>query len=915
MFKKILIGLLSLLFITVLSAYLVYSSVKQSLPEIIKIEDYKPLLVSQVYDRNNKKIGEFFRERRVLVPYSDIPKSVVNAFLAAEDDKFFEHSGVNYQGLLRAAIVNMRAGHKVQGGSTITQQVAKTLFLTSERSYTRKLKDILLALQIEKNFSKEEILYLYLNQIYFGESAYGIEMAAQTYFKKSVKQLTLAESALLAALPKAPSEFSPVKNPSRAKERQIYVLNRMASVNYITQADAEAAINEPIKVYLKEDYEVAAAYYLETVRQLLVKQLGEETILDLGVKIYTGLDITMQKAANEAVEKGLKELDKRQGYRGPLHHLDSESDIKDYLDKAKKQLIAESNPNRTILADGQFAEIEWLVKKPNKRTLKPELSALEKLPTFLKINTTYEAVVTQINDEIGFVEVQLPEIKAYINFETMTWARKPNFEKKFEVDLITAPSQAVKKGDIILIKIVSENVQWPNAKADSKLDSKLNSKLNSKKKMPNYPDATLHLQAELDQEPLVEASLLSIDQQTQDVLAMVGGYSFARNEFNRALQAARQTGSAFKALVYAAALDKGYNPSTQIIDAPIAYRQQAKKETGDEGQEEDKVWKPSNHEKNFSGEITMRNALIKSLNIPSVKIIEDIGVGYATEFAQRLGVFSKLNADFTQVLGSSSLTLYEMTKVFSQFGRMGLRTRPNIIKKVIDRKGKILLEKLDLDARFIDEIKHLEDEFEEKKKVFTETQSNIQATIENTAEQDVGATNKAEPEQSQYFFENPEQLIKPEVAYVITDMLKNVVTDPAGTGGRAAALGRETAGKTGSTNGYFDAWFIGYTPHIATGVWVGFDKESTLGKGEVGGRAALPIWLNYMKEAHQNLPVMSFIIPEKVKIVNIDAETGKLANSTSLRVVSQAFIVGTEPTAAASRSEETTDHLKQDMDE
>ena len=877
MLKKVLIGGFSLLFVTILAVYLVYLSVLQGLPEIIKVEDYKPLLVSQVYDRNNKKIGEFYRERRILVPYSDIPKNVVQAFLAAEDDQFFEHRGINFQGLLRAAIVNMRAGYKVQGGSTITQQVAKTLFLTSERSYSRKVKDILLALQIEKNLTKEEILYLYLNQIYFGESAHGIEMAAQTYFKKPVKQLNLAEAALLAGLPKAPSEYSPVRNPSRAKERQIYVLNRMADVKFITKIQAEEAIKEPVKVYLKEDYEMSAPFYLETVRQLLVKQLGEDVVLDLGVKIYTGLDIDKQKAANQAVVNGLKELDKRQGFRGAIRNLSSDIAVTEYLEKLKKKLIAESNPERTILPDGQFAEIEWLIKKPNKRTAKPKDIVPEKLPSFLKIGSTYEAVVTQVNDDIGYVEVQLPEVKGYINFETMTWARKPNFDKKSEFDLIKTPSQALKKGDVVLVKIISENMQWPKIKNKKPIVAGY------------YPDAKLHLQIELDQEPIVEGSLLSIDQQTQDVLAMVGGYSFSRNEFNRALQAARQTGSAFKPIVYAAALDKGYNPSTPLIDAPVAYRQ-----AGDEGQQEDKVWKPSNHEKDFSGEIIMRNALVRSLNIPSVKIVEDIGVSYANEFAQRLGIFSKLNPDFTLVLGSSSLTLYEMTKVFSEFGRMGLKTHPIMIKKVIDRKGKVLLERLDLDSRFYDETKKLDDDFEAKRKAY----------LENP-----GTTG------SPFYFEDPEQLIKPEIAYVITDMLKGVVNDPGGTGGRAASLGRELAAKTGTTNGYFDAWFIGYTPNIATGVWVGFDKEKTIGKSEVGGKAALPIWLSYMKDAHSNLPVMSFQIPAHVKIVKIDAETGKLPNSASNRVISQAYVEGTEPTTAASRSEEATDHLKQDMDE
>ncbi len=906
MLKKVLIGVFCFFLLTGLSVYLVYLSVLQGLPEIIKIEDYKPLLVSQVYDRNNIKIGEFYRERRVLVTYNDLPKSVVNAFLAAEDGQFFEHNGINFQGLLRAAIVNMRAGYKVQGGSTITQQVAKTLFLSSERSYTRKLKDILLALQMEKNLTKEEILYLYLNQIYFGESAYGIEMASQTYFKKPVKKLSLPEAAMLAGLPKAPSEFSPVRNPSRAKERQIYVLNRMADVKYITKEEAEAAINMSLKVYLKEDYEISAPFYLETVRQLLVKQLGEETVLDLGVTIYTGLDIEKQKAANVAVVSGLKELDKRQGFRGPILNLSTESTIEEYLLKLKKKMILESNPERTILPNGQFAEIEWIPKKSAEKIEALKNAIAEKLPSFLKVQSTYEAVITEVNDSIGYVEVKLPETKGYIDFETMAWARKPNPDKKSELDLIKVPSVALKVGDVVLVKIISENVEWPKP-PEPKVKPKKNTPVVAAKV---YPDAVNHLQVELDQEPLVEGALLSIDQQTQDVLAMVGGYSFARNEFNRALQAARQTGSAFKALVYAAALDKGYNPSTLLIDAPIAYRQAA-----EEGQQEDKIWKPSNHEKDFSGEITMRNALVKSLNIPSVKIVEDIGVNYANEFAQRLGVFSKLNPDFTMVLGSSSLTLYEMTKAFSQFGRLGLRTRPIMIKKVIDRKGTILLEKLDLDARFVDETKKLDDLFEIKRKAYLDGSAAPVApsSSDNTSGDPQVAV--AAATNSPFYFKDPEQLIKPEIAYVITDMLRGVVEDPGGTGGRAASLGRELAAKTGTTNGYFDAWFVGYTPNIATGVWVGFDKEKTIGKSEVGGKAALPIWLNFMKDAHSNLPVMSFQIPDSVKIVKIDAETGKLPNSASARVVSQAYISGTEPTTAASRSEEATDHLKQDMDE
>ncbi|MBY0451559.1 MAG: penicillin-binding protein 1A, partial [Bdellovibrionaceae bacterium] len=484
-----------------------------------------------------------------------------------------------------------------------------------------------------------------------------------------------------------------VRNPSRAKERQIYVLHRMADVHFITKEQAEAAINEPLKVFLKTDYESLAPFYLETVRQILVKQLGEDVVLDQGIKVYTGLDLKKQIAANESMVKGLKELDKRQGFRGPVQKLPDEKDIEAYLEKLKTKLILESNPERIILPNGQFAEIEWQYKKGSKKLFGSKETKAdakeEKLPTFLKVGTSYEGVVTNINDELGYVEVRLPAAKGYIDFETMKWARAPDFDKKSDYAQIKKPSEAVAKGDVILVKIVSEKMEW--LKKTKPTDKKTKVKVVTEE----YPNDDQHLQLELDQEPIVEGSLLSIDQQTQEVLAMVGGYSFGRNEFNRALQAARQTGSSFKAFIYAAALEKGYNPSTPIIDAPVAYRQAA-----DEGQDEGKVWKPSNHEKNFNGEITMRNALVKSLNIPSVKIVEDIGVSYATEFAQRLGLFSKLNPDFTIVLGSSSITLYEMTKAFSQFGRMGLRTRPLIIKKVLDRKGTALLENLDLDIRF-----------------------------------------------------------------------------------------------------------------------------------------------------------------------------------------------------------------------
>ena len=886
MLKKMFIGFLVLCVLTGAGLYLVYKKIQSSLPEVMKIEDYKPLLVSQVYDRSGKKVGEFFRERRVLIPYKEIPDHVIKAFIAAEDDQFFQHKGINLQALFRAAIANMRAGRNVQGGSTITQQVAKTLLLTNEKTFGRKIRDILLALQMEKDLTKEDILYLYLNQIYFGQSAYGIEMAAQTYFKKPAKKLTIAEAAMLAGLPKAPSEYSPVKNPLRAKERQSYVLHRMSENKFISEKEANDFKAAPIKVYLKEQYEEKAPFYMETIRQLLVEQLGEDVILNQGVKVVASLDLDNQIAANVAMVKGLKELDKRQGFRGVSKNLTDPKEIEEFLIKEKKSIISELSPERVILPNGTFEEIT-LQNFKGKAVVTAGKTA--KLPNYLEVGKTYEAVVDQVNDVENYVTVKLPEITGYIPFETMAWARKLNPDVKSESAQIKKPSAALVKGDVILVKIVSENVVVPGSSKNKK----------SVKSLEKAGNTSSFVAVELDQEPVVEGSLLSIDQQTEDIIAMVGGYSFAKNEYNRALQATRQTGSSFKALVYAAALDKGYDPSTRIIDAPLVYKEGA----DDEGQGDEKTWKPSNHGKEFNGEITMRNALVKSLNIPSVKIVEDIGVPYATLFAQRLGIFSKLNPDFTLVLGSSSITLYEMTKVFSQFGRNGLRTRPMLVKSVTDRSGKILLEKLSLDIKYTKEMEAKNTEFEENRKKYLELHAN-QVDTENEA-----------ADENHFYFNNPDQLIKPEVAYVITDMLTGTVTDPQGTGGRAASLGREIAGKTGTTNGYVDAWFMGYTPNVATGVWVGFDKEKSLGRGEVGGRAALPIWLDYMKPVHEKLPVISFQAPPNVIKVKIDAQSGKLANSASSRIIEQAYVEGTEPTAASTKTEETVDHLKQDLGE
>jgi penicillin-binding protein 1A len=889
--KRLLIAFGVLLAIGLLSAFGVYNYFKSGLPQIIKIEDYKPLQHSKVFDRNNKQIGEFFRERRILTPYDKIPKNVVNAFLSAEDDQFFEHSGINFVAIARAFLANIQAGRTVQGGSTITQQTAKTFFLSNERTLGRKIQEALLALELERNLSKEDILYLYLNQINFGNGAYGIGTAAEVYYRKPLEKLTLAEIAVLAGLPKAPSDYNPTRRSKRAKERQIYVLNRMADLKHITEEEATSAGKENLKVYFRENFETNAPYFLETIRQLLVEKIGEEKVLDGGVRIYTGLDLEKQKAATESVISHLKDTDKRQGFRGPLENFTEPQKVGEFLVATRKDLILDQIDHRIILPDGTYQEAaEFNANYDLKK---------DGLPFYLPLEKTAKAIVNKVDDSLGIVYVRMAELEGIIELESMDWARKPDPNKNWDLDRITKPSQALKTGDVILAKVASAKFS-PGEKLN-KILSDL-----KKKKKPVEIDFTKYVRVELDQEPTVQGALISFDQQTQDILAMVGGYDFVQSKFNRTIQAARQTGSSYKSIIYAAALDRGFTPATPIMDAPIVYEEE---NTEEEGQGDAKVWKPSNFSNKFSGDILFRNALVKSLNIPTVKIIEDIKVPYALDYSKRLGIFSPLNPDFTLALGSSSVTLYEMTKVFSQFGRGGKRTRPILIKKVEESNGTKILDQVTLDQRFEKEISELDTSFEQRRLAYLDSLKTEVKTPEQQAEE---LKTKIEPH---IFFENPDQLIKPSTAYLITTLLKATIEDKAGTGARARALGREVAGKTGTTNGYYDAWFIGYTPQISTGVWVGHDQERSIGKGEVGGRSALPIWVDYMKAAHEELPQMTFNVPEGIVFANIDAETGELASASSKSVIRQAFLEGTEPSGLRDSKEEETDFYKEDLSE
>ncbi len=913
--KYILIVVFSLGFLAIGGGALLFFSASANLPQIMKVEDYKPLLVSDVFARGGEKIGEFSRENRILVPFDKIPKLLINSFIAAEDDTFYEHGGLNYLAILRATLANLRAGRTKQGASTITQQVAKSLLLTPERTLSRKIKEALLSYKMEENLSKQNILYLYLNQIYFGEGAYGVAAAAQTYFRKNIEDLSIAEMAMLAGLPQSPERYAPSKHPQQAKDRQRYVLNRMQIVGFINKEQEEKALNEPIQVYLGKEYKSVAPFYVETLRQMLVPEIGEDRLLNEGVKIYTSLDYSLQQEANIQVHDGLRNLDKRQGYRGVLKHINSNEEMTEFLLASRKNLVREFAPVRMIEASGN-APKELPITIFHKKDAAG--NTLSNIPPYVAKGQILEAVVSRIDDKLGLTEVRFGDGQALIDASDIAWARKPDTTITSEAaPKVTKPSQIFKEGDVIQIKVSGERFSSPRMVKDLTPGKSKMTPENLKLVHSTWEYA----QASLEQEPQVEASLLSFDQTTQEVTAMVGGSDFKITKYNRALQAKRQTGSSFKALVYTSALDKGWTPASPVADTPVVFEE--KDAAAEEGQDDIKKYKPHNYENKFMGEMLFRNALIRSLNIPTVKILTDVGIDWATQYARRLGIFSPLANDITMGLGSSGITLFEMTKAFSQMGRLGKRIRPLLIQKVVDHSGKVILEKLSLDKKFEKDLDPIDKQFEDKRKEYLASRADEApaplASPTSAASADHQEKNNDLPvakfKTPHLFFEDPEQLISPETAYLITSILRGVIYDEGGTAARARALNRPAAGKTGTTNGFFDTWFIGFTPQIATGVWVGFDQERTLGVGEAGAKTALPIWLEYMKFAHKNLPVLDFPKPDNIVFANIDNLTGKLASSTSTKIVHQAFLRGTEPKTLndSSNSKSDADLIKEDL--
>jgi penicillin-binding protein 1A len=766
---------LLIIFVLLVSGAYGFYRVTRNLPQIASLQDYEPPIVTSVYAADNSLIAEFYVERRIVVPLERIPQKLIEAFVSAEDSRFFEHEGIDFLGILRALWKNIKARGIVQGGSTITQQVTKSLLLSPERSFTRKLKEAILAYRIERHLSKQEILFLYLNQIYLGHGAYGVQAAAQNYFGKNVEELNLAECATLAGLPQAPSRYSPYSHPERAKERQVYVLNRMVADGYITTNEAAEALAYELKVKKREDWDVGSVpYFSEHIRRYLEEKYGEETLYREGLKVYTTVDVSFQKAAQKAVQKGLYELDKRQGYRGPLKHLAPEE------------------------IESFFKDLQESGEEGN----------LEK-------GAVVKGVVIAVSRQGKTVSVRLDGTLGTLPLAHMEWARKPDPEIAYGTVKVTDPTKVLKVGDVILVRLLekdSETKGWILA---------------------------------LEQEPEVQGALLCMENSTGYVKAMVGGLDFNKSQFNRAIQSRRQPGSAFKPFTYAAALDKGYTPATTIIDSPIIYTDE----------EMDFKWKPKNYKEKFYGPTLLRTALIFSRNVVTIKILRDIGIDYVIDYARRFGITSPLSRDLSLALGSSGVSLLELTNAYSVFADLGELVSPIFITKVVDRHGNILEER---------------------------------------------TTQK-------------ERVLEKDTAYIMTHLLQEVVK--YGTGWRARAIRRPAAGKTGTTNKLQDAWFIGFTPEYVSGVWVGFDEDRTLGKFETGSRAASPIWVDFTTEILKDRPVNVFTVPENVVFAKIDPKTGLLAKPEDGNAVFEAFKEGTAPTETTEESAPAVDDFfKGDLD-
>ena len=753
--KKIYSKVIKLLFsVFILGVFLIFSAFwyfSHDLPDFKKLSNYEPSVLSRVYDDNGQLIAEYSLEKRLFIPYESIPDKVINSFLSAEDKNFFDHPGVDARGVTRAFIRNISnilQNKRLEGASTITQQVAKNFLLSNEVSLKRKIKEAILAFRIEKTYTKKRILELYLNEIYLGQGTYGVASASLEYFNKSVKELNYNESALLAALPKAPSKYNPYKSISLAKKRRDLVLRNLKENDYISNQQFKKFSKEKIVLKKRKISLIKEARsYTEEVRRIVNNDYGFKKLYSEGLSINTPLNGKYQIAALNALRFGIESYDKRRGWRGPITNKFKDTN---WDDKIKKIDIDET--------------LGWEV-----------------------------AEVLETNDYESKINLIKNNLKGKIIFNDLKWTRTKNFKQLLEA------------GDLIFVKKKEKNI-WT-----------------------------------LKQMPIVNGSIVVINPHNGKVKALVGGYSFVSSEFNRATQAKRQPGSAFKPIVYAAALENGFLPNSIVLDAPFVSEQ-------GEGL---KNWKPENYGKKFYGPSTLRKGIEKSRNLMTVRVAQDIGFKKISEISKNLGVYENVPELLSVSLGSNETTLLKLTGAYCTFINGGKKINPILINRIQDRRGKTI--------------------FNSEKRVCEGCQ-----IVDNEDEKFVPK-----------ILDNYKQIVSRETAYQITSMLEGAVK--RGTGKKLRSLNVPLAGKTGTTNKNFDAWFIGSTSDLTIGVYIGYDEPRSLGKYETGAKAALPIFKKFIENAIYKEEIKHFKAPETIYFFPVDYDSGQNVRFTKSKSIVEGF--------------------------
>jgi penicillin-binding protein 1A len=830
----------------------VFFYISMDLPQINSLKDYNPPMNSKIVSKDGEVLLEIGTETRDVVPFEKIPKKVVGAFLAAEDDNFYNHEGIDYYGILRAFIVNMKEGRLVQGGSTITQQVAKSFLLTKERTISRKVKDLLLARKIEQKFSKDEILFLYLNQVYLGGGYYGVKAAFRGYFDKSLEEATPAECALVAGLLVAPGRYSPYVNPKYSKMRQNYVLKRMFETKKITEAEYKAGVKEDIKMRIRIPNEVKGGHFTDWIRQEVMKAVGVDEFLTNGFKVVTTLDWSLQSKAEKVVKSKVKDLDKRQGFKGPIKELGTDEEIKAFIVEQRKKVLRDQSSFFTFTTEGkniyEFHEDDDALEKNLSyyQTEAEKISERQKslvdvgnssddpFLNFLQEGKSYLGVVLNVDDLKRTILVEIAGTRVIIPESGFEWAHERKFsEDPMYFNPVKTPSKILKRGGVVLVQINEKSVSY---------DQLIHADFFKK-----YKDASLKnllskqkfFRASLDQEPEVEGALIALNSHTGDIVTMVGGVDFQKSQFNRAIQSLRQPGSAFKPFIYAAALENGYNPSSILMDSPQALG----------GVDDSLSWKPRNYDGEFRGPMTLRNALEVSRNIPTVRLVQDLGVNKIHEFVNRWHMNASIPKDMSLSLGSFGISLAELAKGYAVFPNGGKAVRLHHITSIKDRTGKSY--------------------------PIPAADSNWPSESKTAPKPAVNPDGTPAAPQGNPFQQNLStiQVYDPRLAFVMSNILRGVTL--YGTAAAAGKLSPNIGGKTGTTNNFVDALFVGFSSNLVVGTWAGFDDNRPMGYGEGGGKTALPMWIDYMASAIPKFGDPEFQVPEGIMNLLINKETGK----------------------------------------